>query len=196
VTKKETSRQSIIETALRLAKEEGIASLTIARVAGAAGMTRQAVYWHFKTRTQLLLDVSNHFDSQLEDADLMFAGLPDRPAIESLEAMMRAWLTQLPHAAPMLLALHAESLTDPEARDALSLRFADLSRVMETVYLKRLQNEGSLREGLDLREASQLLLVAGSPPVWHQLTAILGWSHETYVSFVMAQVRTLILRHP
>jgi TetR/AcrR family acrAB operon transcriptional repressor len=52
---KEISHQAIVEAAWLLAKTEGISSLTMMKVAKAAGLTRQAIYWHFKSRTNLLL---------------------------------------------------------------------------------------------------------------------------------------------
>lgn len=191
--KKEQSRQAIVEVAFRLAMEKGIPGLTIAKVAKAAGLTRQALYWHFKSRGALLLAISDYVDSQLVDTEALFHGRPGATAFENFEFMMRTWLQQLPQAAPLPLALHAESLTDQEVRDALATRLTGLARVMHDVYLAPMAAEGVLKPGLDLKRAADFLLIIGSPPMWHQMTRILGWSDDEFADCVMRTVREYIL---
>lgn len=191
--KKEQSRQFIVEAAFRLAVEKGIAHLTVARVATAAKLTRQAVYWHFKSRTALLLAISDYADSLLSETDALFNGRPGATALENFEFMMRVWLEQLPQAAPLLLALHAESLNDQEVRDALATRLSTLARVMRDVYLVPMQADGVLKPDLDLDRAADVLLIVGSPPVWHQMTRVLGWSDSQFADYVMQMVREHIM---
>lgn len=191
---KEISHQSIVEAAWLLAKNEGIASLTMAKVAKAAGLSRQAVYWHFKSRTTLLLEVGHFHDTQLQGADLLFNGVPGASAVESLVAMMKTWLRELPAAAPLLLALNAEALIDEEAKLALETRMADLSRIMESVHIRRIEAEGFLKDGVDPREISDIILILGSPPMWQQLTQFLGWDHDQYTRYVINQVLELVVK--
>ena len=50
----EQTRNSIIETAIRLFDERGYQDTRIAHIAQEAGLTRGAVYWHFKDKKEIL----------------------------------------------------------------------------------------------------------------------------------------------
>jgi AcrR family transcriptional regulator len=189
---KEQARQAIIETALEMARSQGIASLTMAHVAAACGLTRQGVYWHFKTRTSMLEAMLDHFYATLPNSELMFTGMPDATAEESLEVMMRAWLAQLPQVSPVLLALHDAALTDPEAQEVLAARHKAIATVIENVYLRRFVTEGLVGPDFDTRGAAEMMVVLGSPTVYQQMTGIFGWSHERSVDDIVGKVRQMI----
>ncbi|MEV4315354.1 TetR/AcrR family transcriptional regulator C-terminal domain-containing protein [Actinocrispum sp. NPDC049592] len=48
------TRQSIIEAALRLLKDVGLDGLTVRRLAASLGVQSPALYWHFRSKDQLL----------------------------------------------------------------------------------------------------------------------------------------------
>ena len=50
----EETRQLLLKTALRLFSEEGLQKTTLAQVAEAAGVTRGAIYWHFRDKSDML----------------------------------------------------------------------------------------------------------------------------------------------
>ena len=50
----ERTRQQLLETALALFSEKGLANVTLAQVASAAGVTRGAIYWHFKDKAEMI----------------------------------------------------------------------------------------------------------------------------------------------
>ena len=61
----EATRRQIIEAARRVFLECGVGSTSLEKIASAAGVTRGAVYWHFKNKTDL-------FFAMREDAVLPF----------------------------------------------------------------------------------------------------------------------------
>ncbi|MGI9279250.1 MAG: TetR family transcriptional regulator [Endozoicomonas sp.] len=50
----EGTRQLLMKTALRLFSDQGIQTTTLAAVAKEAGVTRGAIYWHFKDKSEML----------------------------------------------------------------------------------------------------------------------------------------------
>lgn len=44
------TRQHILDVALRLFSQQGVSSTSLGEIAKAAGVTRGAIYWHFKPR--------------------------------------------------------------------------------------------------------------------------------------------------
>lgn len=50
----EQTRRLILDTAMKVFSEKGLAKTTLANIATTAGLTRGAIYWHFKDKADLL----------------------------------------------------------------------------------------------------------------------------------------------
>ncbi|RTL34013.1 MAG: TetR family transcriptional regulator [Rhodocyclaceae bacterium] len=72
----ELTRRHILDAARRVFLECGVARTTLEKVAAAAGVTRGAVYWHFRNKTDL-------FFAMREQATLPFV---DRVVFDEAEA--------------------------------------------------------------------------------------------------------------
>lgn len=190
---RETSHQEIVEIAWAFARQNGFAALTMQSVGKEAGLTRQAIYWHFATRTQLLLEVADHNDRKMPDASVMYEGLAQMPPAESLVAMMRAWLKSLPSEAPLLLELFAEAQRDDGAMEAMRARMRGFAGVIEEVFLRRLAAAGELRPALEIRAAADYALSLGTPSLWLHLTGFLGWSHEKFCDYTIDRILEFLL---
>lgn len=59
------SHREMIETAVRLISEQGVASLSITEVARAMGIDRTTVYYHFKDREALIAEVKSWASREL-----------------------------------------------------------------------------------------------------------------------------------
>ncbi|GLX00390.1 TetR family transcriptional regulator [Microtetraspora sp. NBRC 16547] len=54
------SREALVERAVLLADAEGLEAVTVRRLAQELGVTPMALYWHFKSKDQLLNSVADH----------------------------------------------------------------------------------------------------------------------------------------
>jgi len=67
----EQTRQDILNVALDLFHARGYARTTLEQIARGAGVTRGAIYWHFKDKVDLFLglkeDVERSTETRLED---------------------------------------------------------------------------------------------------------------------------------
>jgi TetR/AcrR family transcriptional regulator, acrAB operon repressor len=65
-TKEESdkTRLSILNTALTIFFEKGYARTTLDDIANACGITRGAIYWHFKDKTDLFLTLARQIDEE------------------------------------------------------------------------------------------------------------------------------------
>ncbi|WP_415842122.1 TetR/AcrR family transcriptional regulator [Paracidovorax anthurii] len=63
-------RQQMLETAVRMVREEGVAALTLARVAQACGVTKPIAYQHFGSREGLLSELYGQLGAEHEGAAL------------------------------------------------------------------------------------------------------------------------------
>src|SRR3982751_673921 len=59
------SRHRVLEAALRLIRKRGDARVTMAQIAKAARLSRQAVYLHFADRADLMVALAGHVNESL-----------------------------------------------------------------------------------------------------------------------------------
>jgi AcrR family transcriptional regulator len=104
------SKAAVVERALALADELGLEALTIRRLAQELGVTPMALYWHFRSKEELLAGLGDRVWAEI-DVDIDPAA--DWPAqlrglLESLVAILRAHAS----ASQLLMAgekMHSES---------------------------------------------------------------------------------------
>ena len=55
----------VITKALELFSEQGISATSLAEIATSAGVTRGAIYWHFKNKWDLFDAIWNHYSDPI-----------------------------------------------------------------------------------------------------------------------------------
>jgi TetR/AcrR family acrAB operon transcriptional repressor len=74
------TRQQILDVALRLFSQRGVSSTSLAEIAKAAGVTRGAIYWHFKNKSDLFSEIWQISESSISSLESEYrAKFPDDP---------------------------------------------------------------------------------------------------------------------
>ena len=74
------TRQLILDVALRLFSQQGVSSTSLATIARAAGVTRGAIYWHFKNKSDLFNEIWELSDASISDLEIEYrAKFPNDP---------------------------------------------------------------------------------------------------------------------
>ncbi|EGC96106.1 DNA-binding transcriptional repressor AcrR [Escherichia fergusonii ECD227] len=74
------TRQHILDVGLRLFSQQGVSSTSLAEIAKAAGVTRGAIYWHFKNKSDLFSEIWELSESSIGELELEYqAKFPDDP---------------------------------------------------------------------------------------------------------------------
>ncbi len=74
------TRQHILDVALRLFSERGVSSTSLADIAHAAGVTRGAIYWHFKNKPELFSEIWQSSEAGIGEVEIEYrAKFPDDP---------------------------------------------------------------------------------------------------------------------
>lgn len=74
------TRQHILDVAIRLFSQQGVSSTSLAQIAQAAGVTRGAIYWHFKNKSDLFSEIWELSESSLGELENEYrAKFPDDP---------------------------------------------------------------------------------------------------------------------
>jgi AcrR family transcriptional regulator len=84
LTKGERTRTVILETAARLATEEGLEPLSIGRLADATGMSKSGLFAHFGSKEELQI-------ATVEHAAALFVDEVIAPAREAPKGVARVW---------------------------------------------------------------------------------------------------------
>ncbi len=175
------TRTRILDATLDRLAEGGGAGVRMSDIAKAAGLSRQAVYLHFDSRAELLIEAARRLDARLEvDARLA----PSRAAEDGetrLRAFVVAWAGHLPGIAPVARALLALRATDAEAARAWADRMSAL-RDGCAAAVRALAAEDRLAPAWTETTATDLLVTLLSVEGWLQLAEDCGWTPEAYAA--------------
>ena len=177
------SRTRILDAALAVIVRRGGADVTMAEIAKAARVSRQAVYLHFRDRGALFVALARHADEKRGLADELRKIAEAPTGIAALREMVALQARMNPRIWALARAFDTVRRTDPAAerswQDRLQYRLEGCRAVVT-----RLQREHALRRGLDADAAADLLWTMTSLRTWEDLVLQRGWtpaSYETYV---------------
>lgn len=173
----------ILDAALTLITRRGDARVTMAQIARAARVSRQAVYLHFADRADLMVALARHLDQSLGlPADIQrIAEAPSGAAMIKAQVSLQARLN--PAVWAVARALDAVRRTDAAAERAWQDRLDDRLGGCRAV-VARLEAEGNLRPGLDAATAADLLWTMTSLRMWEDLVLGRGWPPKRYQQHV------------
>jgi AcrR family transcriptional regulator len=193
------TRFRILQAALDLLEAEQSSGVRMTDIARQAGISRQAVYLHFTTRTELLIAATHFLDSLHSTDERLAASRSAETGIERLEAYIDAWGSYIPEIHGIAKALLAMSDTDDAAAEAWNGRMQAMREGCQAA-IKALHRDGMLNSDYSQKMATDLLWTMLSIRNWEQLTIQCGWSKKKYISelksltrriFVVSQIDTL-----
>ena len=186
------TRSRILSVTWELLNQRDLRDLTLADVARAAGVSRQAVYLHVENRAGLLIAMARFRDEQTQFAERAREAA-DLPAPGNVIELGRRWLVYLPKLEPVANALYAAMLAgDVDAGNAWRDRMSDLRRVFRYA-LRRAEVAGHLRAGLDLETAADWMWMRLHLTAYLQLTEERGWKPAQAQRELLASVERDLL---
>ncbi|GAA0698323.1 multidrug efflux transporter transcriptional repressor AcrR [Marinobacterium maritimum] len=88
------TRQHLIDTGLQLFSRQGIENTTLKQVAQEAGVTHGALYWHFRNRADLLLQIHHAYELPFEAQYLEQRQGVQQDALAALSQYIRGVLAE------------------------------------------------------------------------------------------------------
>jgi AcrR family transcriptional regulator len=133
------SKSAVVDRALALADATGLDTLTIRKLAQDLGVTPMALYWHFRSKEELLAGLTDRIWSEIEVNADPAAPWPDqlRTIVESLVRVLRR------HPAAPELLMHGDKQSDA----ALNVTEAALE-VLRSAGFDPLETSEIARSGL------------------------------------------------
>jgi len=177
------TRRRILDAAQRLVVKRGGADVTLAEVARAARVSRQAIYLHFADRAELFTAVVRHGDEQLGIPAAVERIMATPSGADAIRAMIALQASLNPKIWPIARALEAVRRVDPAAerswQDRLEHRLAGCRAMVA-----QLSREGRLRAGMPESVAADLLFTLTSLRMWEDLVLERGWPATQYEEYV------------
>jgi len=177
------TRIRILIATVEMLEKHGGRGVRMGDIAKVAGISRQAVYLHFASRTDLLVAATQYLDEVLE-VDRRLA--PSRAAtsgVERLALYIECWGNYIPDIYGVAKAL----LLDQDTDDAAAAAWKDRMLAMRDgcrAAIDALHADGKLAAGWTPKKATDVLWTMLLVPNWENLTGECGWSTKEYVRWM------------
>ena len=156
------TRQQIIDAALRLFTVQGVSATSLSDIATEAGVTRGAIYWHFKNKVDLFTEACELTDLKIESLELEYQSkYPDDPLFvlrELLIYILTSIVEDPKHNALLEIYFHKCEFVGemtPIVEIRRELCAADYSRIEQSLF--HCIEKKQLPANLDLKRAAIML---------------------------------------
>lgn len=189
------TRERLLEATWHLLERQRGQSVRLEDIAHASGVSRQALYLHFRSRADLFIATVRHVDAVL--------GMPERvvriqqackpgQAVRGVEELVAFWGTYLPEIYGLVKALLALRDTDEAAAAAWADR-------MQAFYqgccfvVGQLARDEALAPIWTVESATDFFWALLSTEMWERLTIERGWSHVEYIERMQLAAKRVLL---
>ena len=190
------TRARILEAAVRMLEENRGRGVRMGDIAKRAGVSRQAVYLHFDSRTALLVASTKYLDEQLNLERRLANSRNASSGIERLAFFIEAWGNYLPEIYGVARALLSARETD----EAAAAAWRDRMQAMRDgcrAAIDALHADGTLASGWTRPKATDLLWTMLSVRNWEDLALECGWSSQQYIRCMKTlAIRTFVESPP
>ncbi len=194
-SRRQRTRSKILESARRLLVERGYYGVGLEEVARDAGISRQALYLHFKSKAELLVATAQYTDEMFGVPEILRPGREARTALEALEAGVRAYGLIEPQIYDVASVIYSVRRSDEAAeaawQDRMAFRRENIRQVIE-----RLQKEGVLAKEWTVDEAADFVWALLSVHTYEYLVVERAWSIEQFVSRLLTVLRSVLVHQP
>lgn len=191
-SRREQTRQNILDSALKLFVDRGYYGVGMEEVARAAGISRQALYLHFKSKSELVVTMAQYSDELINVPEFIRQGMEAVTAVEALNLGVEAYGVIEPQIYDAMRVVYSARKSDEAAesvwQDRMAYRRANVRRLME-----RLETEGSLAAGWTVDEATDFAWGVLSLHTYENLVLERGWTIEQFVGRLGAMLRNVLV---
>lgn len=157
----EKTRKELIDAARAVFHQCGVSRSTLEKIAKEAGVTRGAVYWHFKDKAELFFAMREDvFTPMIERTDaFLFSEAYENP-LDAIEASLKEFFRVLEDCPVVrevfeIMILRCEYVDEfASVQEEIGRPAQEFLRKIESVY-QRAADKGMLRQGLDPLDMAQ-----------------------------------------
>lgn len=188
------TRRRILDAARRLLEERrSPRDVTLGEIGEAAGVSRQAVYLHFGSRSGLLLALVERVDRQEGLRELHARVWAADCGAEALDRYVEVVADVTPRIDAIALALESARATDEDAAAAWADRMGGRHRMARRLA-EWLENDGALRDGWTVDDAADMIWATLAIHTWRDLVIERDWPASRYVRRMRELLRRTLVR--
>ncbi len=154
-------QEQILDKALELIRAEGLAGLTMRKVAGLMGFSEPAVYRHFKTKQDLVLGIIRRLEISLIEPMQVIAAQAQRPVIDRIGDILAHHLDLIADNNALPILLFAEASVSPDERlgQAMARVFGTYENLLQSL-IREGHESGEINPALPADDGALILLGA------------------------------------
>ena len=194
-SKRQQTRSRILESARKLLVERGYHGVGLEAVARDAGVSRQALYLHFKSKADLLVATAQYNDDILGIPEILRPAQEAKTALEALNAGVAAYVQIEPQIYDVASVIYATRRSDDAAEAAWQGRMA-FRRENITQVIKRLEEEGILADGWTADEAADFAWSVLSIHTYEYLVVERKWPLDQFLRRLQLILRSILVAEP
>jgi len=191
-TQEQGTRTRILAATWALMEKQRGSGVRMQDVAQAAGVSRQAVYLHFGSRTELLI-ATTHYGDELNGIDARLTKWEAATGgVDKLREFIEFWGNYIPCIYGIAQALLVQKATDEAAEAAWEDRMRAVRNGCR-LTVEAIERDGKLPPAWSTETAIDVLWSLLSITTWQNLTVDCGWSIGEYVERMQTVAsRTLV----
>ncbi len=193
-SKKPDTRTRILKATWQLMEQRLGKTISMGDVAKTVGISRQAVYLHFDSRTELMIATSNYVDEIKGLEERLNAFKAASTGTELLEACVEVWGGYIPEIYGLAKALLATRDTDEATATVWKNNMSCLRDICRE-SIETLEREGMLSSEWSQEEAVEMFWTMMSIYNWEQLTVECDWSTTQYIERMKVLLKRTFVRN-
>ena len=174
------TKTRILQATWKLMEERRGQGVSMGEIAKAAGISRQAVYLHYPSRTELVVATTAYVDEVKGLAKRLEQLNTATTATELLDISVDVWANYIPEIYGLAKAMMLTRDSDESMAVAWHGCMACLRDAVKDV-VDAIVREGKLASTWSKEEATDLIYTLLSINNWEQLTMECGWTNAQYI---------------
>ncbi len=170
-------------------------NVSMGNIAKEAGISRQAVYLHFSSRTELMIAMTHYVDEVKGLNERLKKFKQAKTGTERLNACIEGWGHYVPEIYGLAKALLSTRDADKDTAAAWNNCMGELREICAEI-IHMLDNEKKLAPGWSCQKATEMFLTIISINQWEQLTIEYGWSTEQYIDHMKNLLKRTFVSPP
>ncbi len=186
------TRSKILDATWRLMERCRGQDVSMGNIAKEAGISRQAVYLYFSSRTELMIAMTHYVDEVKGLNERLQHFKQATSGTELLEACVEGWGLYIPEIYGLAKALLLSRETDEATAVAWNDCMGGLRDICGEI-IHALDDEGNLASGWSREDATEMFLTMISINNWEQLTVECGWSTSQYITNMKTSLKRIFV---
>jgi AcrR family transcriptional regulator len=191
-SEKTETRTRILQATIETLEQSTAKAARMSDIAKTAGISRQAVYLHFPSRTELLIEATLHKEALLDVEARLAPSRAAKTGVERLDRYIEFWGAFVPEIYPVGKSLMMVQDTDADAAAAWQGRMLAMKDGCRAA-IEALYSDGELAEGWTRPKAIDALWTLMLVPNWEHLTQVCGWSEADYTKRMKFMARQMFV---